>query len=74
MMISPDTQLDKVLDLYANSAKEFDAKTLSFFISKYPQYRQNLLRYATVQLLYRAPSRQEIEEDVPTIGQQENEC
>lgn len=63
MKISPDKQLDKVLDSYANSAEEFDANTLSFFINKYPPYRQNLLKYATVQLLYRAPSRQEIEEE-----------
>lgn len=71
MKISPDKQLDKVLDLYANSAEEFDAYTLSFFINKYPQYRQNLIRYATVQLLYRAPSRQEIEENTELIDTKE---
>ena len=44
------TNLDQVLDDYAQASREFDAKVLRNFIEKYPEHAQALQRYAQVQL------------------------
>lgn len=48
--IKHSTNLDQVLEDYANASQKFDAKVLKDFIEKYPEHARSLQRYAQVQL------------------------
>lgn len=57
------TDLDKVLENYAQASQEFDAKVLMSFIEKYPEHASALQRYAQIQLTSVPASLEEIENE-----------
>lgn len=63
------TNLDQVLDDYAQASPEFDAKVLKNYIEKYPDHAQALQRYAQVQLTSEPATAEEIANE--TVSDQE---
>jgi len=59
----PTVDLDQVLDLYSRASESFDAEVLRDFIAKYPEHAKPLQRFAQVQLTFKQPSRDEVEQE-----------
>ena len=63
------SSLEIVLTQYGNSSENFDANVLNRYLIAYPKYKNELFKYAFVQLTHQAPSRQDIEAEEVDINE-----